>query len=406
MTKKLLCIIVFVLTCVCILASCANNKTDISENPTHTHNYGEWEITKVAGCTEEGAKERYCSCGDKQTSTIAKTEHNYVEGVCSSCGNKNSQQKTDEAKYNEACALIEDGNYEEAYKILKEISSYAPARGELENFFYAPTQVKEGAVVYYTGSYLPSMEYDTKVYSYDTNGNIVSITIAESDKTYNFTYDSKGNELQGYPVDTPDSWMGDRTCIYNRNGQLIKISYSDISQEYFYNSDGTVSKMVYSYQAESFEEPRISEAVYTYTYYNNGTVKTMRYVDIYDREYEYQYNTDGAVTEIGMYCDDFSEKCGYYSLTYGIFGIEKVEIWNSAYLAYLQGGIVGEIVYTYNAKGLLTEVMHYSYIREDELVMTYLLSDYVLCYSENDNAKKRIDIISYVAPERIVEYAY
>ena len=43
------------------------------------HAYGEWETTKAATCTAEGIKERYCSCGDKQTQAIPMTEHAYGE---------------------------------------------------------------------------------------------------------------------------------------------------------------------------------------------------------------------------------------------------------------------------------------------------------------------------------------
>ena len=53
---------------------------------SHTHSYNEWETTKTATCTTEGKKERYCSCGEKQTATVAKKEHTYVNGICSICG--------------------------------------------------------------------------------------------------------------------------------------------------------------------------------------------------------------------------------------------------------------------------------------------------------------------------------
>lgn len=78
MSKKLLCAVMLTLMVVCAFASCGGND-DVSGNTTHTHNYGEWETTKSATCTTEGAKERYCSCGEKQTASIAKLEHSYGE---------------------------------------------------------------------------------------------------------------------------------------------------------------------------------------------------------------------------------------------------------------------------------------------------------------------------------------
>ena len=80
MTKKLLFTVVLLLTFVCMFASCDNSDTPIPNTPdnsTHTHSYGEWEISKVATCTTEGSKERYCSCGEKQIATVSMTEHTY-----------------------------------------------------------------------------------------------------------------------------------------------------------------------------------------------------------------------------------------------------------------------------------------------------------------------------------------
>ena len=401
MLKKRLCIVALLLAVVFLLASCNNGDItpNTSENSAHTHTYGEWEIQKAANCTEEGIKERYCSCGEKQTAKIAKTEHNYVDGICACGDNKNENSnlsQTDEIKYNKACSLIEDGKLQEAYEILKEIKNYALANEMLNNFFYAPTLIKEGNLTYISGSNLgPVMQYDDKVYSYDTNGNIISITIPEYNKTYNYTYDSKGNELQGFPIDSPNSYNRARTCSY-KNGKLSKISYSDSSKEYFYNSDGSINKIVYTYQSDYYETPIINETIYSYTYYDNNTIKTMRYAD--DGVYEYQYDTDGDVIKVVIYNDECTEIWGYYSIIYGEFGVEKVEVWKPKYS---QTEPVGEIAYNYDTKGLLTEVMCYD---AGELTGAYLLSDYTLCYSENYNARDRIDIISYTSIEKIVEF--
>ena len=70
MTKKSLIVVVLMLVLVCALASCGGE---------HTHSYEEWETTKAATCTTEGIKERYCSCGEKQSATIPMTEHTYGE---------------------------------------------------------------------------------------------------------------------------------------------------------------------------------------------------------------------------------------------------------------------------------------------------------------------------------------
>ena len=79
MAKKLLCITILMLALVCMLASCNNsdNTPSTPENPTHTHAYGEWEIQKAATCTAEGSKDRYCSCGEKQTASVPATGHSF-----------------------------------------------------------------------------------------------------------------------------------------------------------------------------------------------------------------------------------------------------------------------------------------------------------------------------------------
>ena len=41
----------------------------------HEHAFGEWTTTKEATCTEEGAKERVCECGEKETEVIAALGH-------------------------------------------------------------------------------------------------------------------------------------------------------------------------------------------------------------------------------------------------------------------------------------------------------------------------------------------
>lgn len=69
----------------------------------HVHEYGEWTVVTEATCGTKGARERVCSCGEKETEEIAATgEHDYEwttkkqstckeegieDGVCKKCGN-------------------------------------------------------------------------------------------------------------------------------------------------------------------------------------------------------------------------------------------------------------------------------------------------------------------------------
>lgn len=62
----------------------------------HIHAFGEWTVTKVATCTEAGAQERVCSCGEKQTQAIAATGHsfgNWVVTKVATCTETGEQER-------------------------------------------------------------------------------------------------------------------------------------------------------------------------------------------------------------------------------------------------------------------------------------------------------------------------
>ena len=69
--------------------SCGEKETEVIEKLEHVHAFGEWVVVKEATETEEGLKEKTCSCGEKETEVIEKLEHvhNFVNGECS-CGEK------------------------------------------------------------------------------------------------------------------------------------------------------------------------------------------------------------------------------------------------------------------------------------------------------------------------------
>ena len=55
------------------------------------HLFGEWVVVKEATESEEGLKEKVCSCGEKETEPIEKLEHShvYINGYCN-CGEKHN----------------------------------------------------------------------------------------------------------------------------------------------------------------------------------------------------------------------------------------------------------------------------------------------------------------------------
>lgn len=63
----------------------------VTEEPsgdTHAHAYGEWVTVAQATCEKEGGRERVCPCGSKESETLAKLKHNYIESVCTMCKQK------------------------------------------------------------------------------------------------------------------------------------------------------------------------------------------------------------------------------------------------------------------------------------------------------------------------------
>ncbi|MBQ3211743.1 MAG: hypothetical protein IJB09_09640 [Oscillospiraceae bacterium] len=47
----------------------------------HTHEFGEWEVTKEATCVTTGVRTKTCACGETQTEEILKTEHSWDDGT-------------------------------------------------------------------------------------------------------------------------------------------------------------------------------------------------------------------------------------------------------------------------------------------------------------------------------------
>lgn len=62
----------------------------------HTHTWDAGVVTKEATCTEAGVKTYTCSCGAIYTEDIPAKGHNYNNGVCSNCGDKQPEVKATE----------------------------------------------------------------------------------------------------------------------------------------------------------------------------------------------------------------------------------------------------------------------------------------------------------------------
>ena len=73
MAKKILSIVLLVISLVCVFTSCGDDK--------HTHSYGEWKTVKEPTASEKGSEERVCGCGEKETRDIPKIETKSISAL-------------------------------------------------------------------------------------------------------------------------------------------------------------------------------------------------------------------------------------------------------------------------------------------------------------------------------------
>lgn len=97
----LITLILTLLLSICALGAC------------HEHEFGEWTIVYQATCTTAGSQERFCTCGEKQTSTIATIEHSFGEWTVvnqATCSTDGLQKKTCECGKEET-EVVPKGHY-------------------------------------------------------------------------------------------------------------------------------------------------------------------------------------------------------------------------------------------------------------------------------------------------------
>ena len=63
---------------VCFLERCYKTVTPPAP---HEHAFGEWAVTTLATCTDDGTETRECACGEEETRPVAATGHSFGEWV-------------------------------------------------------------------------------------------------------------------------------------------------------------------------------------------------------------------------------------------------------------------------------------------------------------------------------------
>ena len=121
-------IIMAFLLCLCLFF-CAFT---VTSDPFHTHNYGQWTISKAATCTEDGEEKRTCECGAFETKSIEKVAHTEVidKEVAATC----TETGLTEGKHCSVCNTV----------IVKQETVKAKGHTEVVDKAVTPTCTKTG----------------------------------------------------------------------------------------------------------------------------------------------------------------------------------------------------------------------------------------------------------------------
>lgn len=78
MKKRILVVLLLMIAAVLLLSSCDFDFVADLLPHEHVHEYGKWNVTTEATCTENGMMCRECECGEKEYKTIAATGHSFT----------------------------------------------------------------------------------------------------------------------------------------------------------------------------------------------------------------------------------------------------------------------------------------------------------------------------------------
>ena len=234
-----------------------------------------------------------------------------------------------ETKYNDACALIESGDYEEAYAVFKDLGEYKDSEKYLSRFTYFPSVVKydlydrSGVMKITFGSYNMPVRMLTKGtieaegdytkdgwYTYDGKGNLMrqAMTYNGDFAAYDYSFDENNNIIKAEYIDG-DVVRAVNGYVYDENGVLIRESYVQDGVVYYdyvntYDANGNLIKSIY--------ESADGDYIYDYVYNDDGNLVN----DCGETPYgyynnDYTYDDDGMLTE-KVYTDNGELRCTFY----------------------------------------------------------------------------------------------
>ena len=117
-------VLIVVIVLLLLLVKCEPEE-NVDPPVEHTHTYSSWVVVDEPTCTEEGLRERTCSCGEKETETIAALGHTAGEAVRE---NEKAPTCTEKGSYEEVVCCAVCG--EEVSRKTVEVAALGHTAGE------------------------------------------------------------------------------------------------------------------------------------------------------------------------------------------------------------------------------------------------------------------------------------
>lgn len=297
--KKILLICTLLLAIVLSFAACGGNNNPPSnegndnETPAHTHSFGEWDVNVKPTCTENGTKVRYCSCGEKQSETVAMLGHTPADAVIE---DKIDATCEADGSYNEVvrCSTCDEKLSETSHTI--PMLKHTPSEAVTENVV--------DATCYSEGS------YDTVVYCSDCG--------AELERTVH-TVEKVAHTI----ANVVEENVVESTCYSTGSKDMVIYCYvSDCHAEIERNSV-SIDKKAHT-PASAVEENRVNP-----TYENDGSYQMVVYCSVAECHAELERTTNMSHAEyIEAEMDTFVVIEAYVQATHSW--------WNNKITAFLQ----------------------------------------------------------------------
>ena len=306
-----------------------------------------------------------------------------------SCGNGK--------KYNEALDLLDAGEHEAAYEILKELGNYKDAEELLKKFRYVLV-ITEPSTITEDGTLVSS---DPSIYTYTNDGLLSKNTFGE--RVSEFVYDKNKNLIKTISTDGSV-----REYTYDDDGNVIKdISYSGetpmYGYEYAFDKKGNmIKKTVLQNTNPDFDDLSMRFTV-DYTYDENGNLITALETTSGGSKYQIDYIydesgklirevnpiDDGMVT-IVEYAYDESDKLLKETNYYNEYVIDYTYDSNGNLIKEKRSGKSASLDYTYEYiydGDLLIKENHLSYFNS---VSSEVKTTIDYTYDEMGNLIKKI----------------